>query len=97
MNDDDFILVSSFKDLPKGIVFHYPSLGKSNAIPRLYKKVTKTHCWDGADKVRATNPSIQNCMVRVPRFLLKSYCKNSYYDIDSKALMELTLKHQNEN
>ena len=94
--DDDFIVIRNFKSLPKGITFYY-SFGFCNALQprRAYVKVTKTHCWDGGDKLRATNPSVLDCIVRVPRFLYESYCQMRKHGIDSEELINITLNHQN--
>lgn len=90
---DDFIVVSNFHELPQDIVFYYNISHNS----RPYIKVNKTHCWDGSDKLRATNPSCLNHVVRVPRPVYESYCfstKNTGHLSNSNELLQLVKQHQ---
>ena len=93
VQEDDFIIVSDYHDLPKGIIFYY------GFEERPYQKVTKTKAWDGVDKAWSSYPSYQHHTVRVPRSLFHSFCNTrtfKYNNLDKGDLLLLALKYQQE-
>jgi hypothetical protein len=86
---DDFTIYVSFKEMPIGIIYYY----NNNLDSRPYKKINKTQCWDGCDRMRATKPSSLYHIVRLSREDYISYWQN-YGTIENKQIMDLALQHQ---
>jgi len=91
--EDDYGIASNYHNLPIGIVFYW----NTDTDSRPYQKVSKTHCWDGKDKMWATKPSWQHFVVRLDRAIFVNYGinrKGGFYNIDQNELLNLALQHQ---